>query len=196
MFQHIMLCNQSRRPPLTGWRSGHRPDADGCDVRVGSRTGPVTARSHSAGERQYASRRADRQRDRDDSACEPPEVHWQPEGEHGSALTIEAFGEEDAALSVPAPLIRVTEGATIVVSDSQRPGCAAPGPRPVHPRWHAPAHRSTCRRRPRATCVSPAAGRAPITIGPRASARRCRSASWPARWWSTRRGTSLQTGSS
>jgi FtsP/CotA-like multicopper oxidase with cupredoxin domain len=41
---------------------------------------------------------------------------WQPEGPSGPALTIEAFGEEGAALSVPAPLIRVTEGRTIAVS--------------------------------------------------------------------------------
>src|SRR5262245_36151585 len=38
---------------------------------------------------------------------------WRPEGDGGRALVIEAFGEEGRPLSVPAPLIRVTEGATI-----------------------------------------------------------------------------------
>ena len=32
---------------------------------------------------------------------------WQPEGEAGPTLQIEAFGEVSAALTVPAPLIRV-----------------------------------------------------------------------------------------
>jgi FtsP/CotA-like multicopper oxidase with cupredoxin domain len=41
---------------------------------------------------------------------------WQPESPSGAVLTIEAFGEEGAPLSVPAPLIRVTEGDTIAVS--------------------------------------------------------------------------------
>jgi manganese oxidase len=41
---------------------------------------------------------------------------WQPEGENNTALVIEAFGEEDRPLTVPAPLIRVIEGTTIVVS--------------------------------------------------------------------------------
>lgn len=41
---------------------------------------------------------------------------WRPEGAGGPALTVEAFGEEGASLTVPAPLIRVTEGTTIVVS--------------------------------------------------------------------------------
>src|SRR5262245_47950337 len=41
---------------------------------------------------------------------------WRPEGENGPALTIDAFGEEGRALSVPAPLIRVVEGTTIAVS--------------------------------------------------------------------------------
>jgi FtsP/CotA-like multicopper oxidase with cupredoxin domain len=41
---------------------------------------------------------------------------WQPEGPAGPALTVEAFGEEDAALTVPAPLIRVTEGTTVDMS--------------------------------------------------------------------------------
>ena len=35
---------------------------------------------------------------------------------HGATLTIEAFGEEGAPLSVPAPLIRVKEGETVAVS--------------------------------------------------------------------------------
>ncbi len=41
---------------------------------------------------------------------------WRPEGPGGPALAIEAFGVEGAPLSVPAPLIRVTEGTTIAVS--------------------------------------------------------------------------------
>jgi FtsP/CotA-like multicopper oxidase with cupredoxin domain len=41
---------------------------------------------------------------------------WRPEGPGGPALPIEAFGVEDAPLTVPAPLIRVTEGATLAVS--------------------------------------------------------------------------------
>jgi FtsP/CotA-like multicopper oxidase with cupredoxin domain len=41
---------------------------------------------------------------------------WRPEGDGGLALTVEAFGEEGGALTVPAPLVRVTEGTTVVVS--------------------------------------------------------------------------------
>jgi FtsP/CotA-like multicopper oxidase with cupredoxin domain len=41
---------------------------------------------------------------------------WRPEGEAGPSLRIEAFGEEGRALAVPAPLVRVVEGATLVVS--------------------------------------------------------------------------------
>src|ERR1700752_2090924 len=41
---------------------------------------------------------------------------WRPEGARGPALTIEAFGEETARLSVPAPLIRVREGTTLAIS--------------------------------------------------------------------------------
>ena len=41
---------------------------------------------------------------------------WRPEGEAGPALQVEALGEEGAVLSVPAPLIRVTEGTTIAAS--------------------------------------------------------------------------------
>ena len=41
---------------------------------------------------------------------------WHPEGEGGVALDVEAFGPDDGPLSVPAPLIRVTEGDRIVVS--------------------------------------------------------------------------------
>jgi FtsP/CotA-like multicopper oxidase with cupredoxin domain len=41
---------------------------------------------------------------------------WRPEGPHGPALSVEAFAEEGAALSIPAPLIRVREGATLAVS--------------------------------------------------------------------------------
>src|SRR5688500_10514679 len=41
---------------------------------------------------------------------------WRPEGADGPALSIEAFGEEGAALTVPAPLIRATEGTLLAVS--------------------------------------------------------------------------------
>jgi FtsP/CotA-like multicopper oxidase with cupredoxin domain len=41
---------------------------------------------------------------------------WQPEGPSGPALEVEAFGEVGSALTVPAPLIRVVDGTTIVVS--------------------------------------------------------------------------------
>ena len=41
---------------------------------------------------------------------------WKPEGEEGPALRVEAFGEEGDALRVPAPLLRVREGTTVVVS--------------------------------------------------------------------------------
>ncbi len=41
---------------------------------------------------------------------------WHPEGAEGQALHVEAFGEEDGPLQVPAPLIRVREGTTIVAS--------------------------------------------------------------------------------
>ena len=41
---------------------------------------------------------------------------WQPEGPDGRNLAIEAFGEVDGPLMVPAPLIRVVEGTTLIVS--------------------------------------------------------------------------------
>jgi FtsP/CotA-like multicopper oxidase with cupredoxin domain len=41
---------------------------------------------------------------------------WRPDGNDGPAVHVEAFGEDGAALTVPAPLIRVTEGTTIVAS--------------------------------------------------------------------------------
>ncbi len=41
---------------------------------------------------------------------------WKPEGEEGPALRVEAFGEEGDALRAPAPLLRVREGTTVVVS--------------------------------------------------------------------------------
>jgi manganese oxidase len=41
---------------------------------------------------------------------------WRPEGDAGPTLRVEAFGELDQPLMVPAPLIRVTEGTTIVAS--------------------------------------------------------------------------------
>ena len=40
---------------------------------------------------------------------------WHPESDHGPSLMIDAFGEDEGPLTVPAPLIRVTEGTTIVV---------------------------------------------------------------------------------
>jgi FtsP/CotA-like multicopper oxidase with cupredoxin domain len=41
---------------------------------------------------------------------------WHPEGDAGPGLRIEAFGEAGKPLMVPAPLIRVTEGATIAAT--------------------------------------------------------------------------------
>jgi manganese oxidase len=41
---------------------------------------------------------------------------WRPEGDKGPALQVEAFGEADAPLQVPAPLIRVSEGTEIVAT--------------------------------------------------------------------------------
>lgn len=41
---------------------------------------------------------------------------WRPEGSAGPILTTDAFGEEGAPLTVPAPLIRVTEGTTVDIS--------------------------------------------------------------------------------
>lgn len=41
---------------------------------------------------------------------------WSPEGPEGPSLVIEAFGEEGQPPVVPAPLIRVVEGATIAVA--------------------------------------------------------------------------------
>lgn len=41
---------------------------------------------------------------------------WRPEGDNGPALRIEALGEQGKALMVPAPLLRVVEGTTLVVS--------------------------------------------------------------------------------
>jgi manganese oxidase len=41
---------------------------------------------------------------------------WRPEGDGGPALRIEALGEEGKPLMVPAPLLRVVEGTTLVVS--------------------------------------------------------------------------------
>ena len=41
---------------------------------------------------------------------------WRPEGDAGRAIRIEAFGESSSAPSVPAPLIRVREGATIAAT--------------------------------------------------------------------------------
>jgi FtsP/CotA-like multicopper oxidase with cupredoxin domain len=44
------------------------------------------------------------------------EGEWRPEGPQGPSLSIDAFGEEGGALSVPAPLIRVAEGTTVAAS--------------------------------------------------------------------------------
>ena len=41
------------------------------------------------------------------------EGEWRPEGQAGPALRIEAFGETDGPLMIPAPLVRVTEGVEI-----------------------------------------------------------------------------------
>jgi FtsP/CotA-like multicopper oxidase with cupredoxin domain len=41
---------------------------------------------------------------------------WRPEGDAGPSLRVEAFGEESKPLMVPAPMLRVVEGATLVVS--------------------------------------------------------------------------------
>jgi FtsP/CotA-like multicopper oxidase with cupredoxin domain len=41
---------------------------------------------------------------------------WRPEGDGGPALRVEALGEEGRPLMVPAPLLRVVEGSTLVVS--------------------------------------------------------------------------------
>ena len=41
---------------------------------------------------------------------------WRPEGEDGPALQVEAFGETNADLMSPAPLLRVDEGTTIVAT--------------------------------------------------------------------------------
>lgn len=41
---------------------------------------------------------------------------WRPEGPEGAAIAIEALGEEGRPPTVPAPLIRVTEGASLTVS--------------------------------------------------------------------------------
>ena len=41
---------------------------------------------------------------------------WRPEGDGGPTLRVEALGEEGKPLVVPAPLLRVVEGATLAVS--------------------------------------------------------------------------------
>jgi FtsP/CotA-like multicopper oxidase with cupredoxin domain len=41
---------------------------------------------------------------------------WKPKGDAGTALTVEAFGEEGRALSIPAPLIRIPEGTAIAAT--------------------------------------------------------------------------------
>jgi FtsP/CotA-like multicopper oxidase with cupredoxin domain len=41
---------------------------------------------------------------------------WRPGGNDGPAVSVEAFGEDGGSLTVPAPLIRVTEGTIVAVS--------------------------------------------------------------------------------
>jgi FtsP/CotA-like multicopper oxidase with cupredoxin domain len=41
---------------------------------------------------------------------------WQPEADRGPTLQVEAFGEEDGSLQVPAPLIRVRQGTRVSAS--------------------------------------------------------------------------------
>ncbi len=41
---------------------------------------------------------------------------WRPEGPRGPGLSVEALGETSSSLMVPAPLVRVEEGTTIVAS--------------------------------------------------------------------------------
>jgi FtsP/CotA-like multicopper oxidase with cupredoxin domain len=43
------------------------------------------------------------------------EGSWRPEGSAGPSLEVAAFGEENAELSVPGPLIRVREGTVVKV---------------------------------------------------------------------------------
>ena len=63
---------------------------------------------------------------------------WRPEGPTGPALEIQAFGEGTSALTIPAPLIRVTEGTEIIASirnELQEPmrvhGLCERGPEPA-----------------------------------------------------------------
>jgi FtsP/CotA-like multicopper oxidase with cupredoxin domain len=41
---------------------------------------------------------------------------WRPEGPQGAPIEIAAFGEEEADLSIPGPIIRVREGTTVAVT--------------------------------------------------------------------------------
>jgi manganese oxidase len=41
---------------------------------------------------------------------------WRPEGSNGPVLRIEAFGEANGSLTIPAPLVRVTEGVDIAAT--------------------------------------------------------------------------------
>ena len=43
---------------------------------------------------------------------------WRPEGGDGPALAVAAFGEEGGALQTPGPLLRMPEGADVVVAIS------------------------------------------------------------------------------
>lgn len=53
---------------------------------------------------------------------------WAPEGEGGPSVAIEALGEGDGPLQVPAPLLRVVEGTTLAVSIANE----LPAPLVVH----------------------------------------------------------------
>lgn len=71
---------------------------------------------------------------------------WTPEGEGGPTVEIEALGERDGVLQVPAPLLRVVEGATLAVSvtnDLVTPlvvhGLCEPGPSACPPLTVPPA---------------------------------------------------------
>ena len=39
---------------------------------------------------------------------------WKPEGEQGPALEVQSLGEESGSLQIPAPLIRVPEGTSVL----------------------------------------------------------------------------------
>ena len=59
---------------------------------------------------------------------------WRPEGPRGPGLSVEALGETSSSLMVPAPLVRVEEGTTIVASIQERSGVTADRPRVLRAR--------------------------------------------------------------